>query len=382
MIHPTNPENSEYDPRLITAIPLEAIGAASSDVASVAGRLIHTIDERIEGNAGLVGSVATKLKRAISSRVKAITKRVDSVLANIKSRIDQTIIDNVVSIQPIREKLGLLQPGIPEQPSEPITDNPPVIIPTIVQPSEPCINNTPWPRQTLAYHFYGLNPIEFGGNSAEPRNPARTSYYFLYKCNDGQAGQWSYFAWDFVNRTPTITSWRWSGPYRWEQIPPFTGGYATCPCTGTGGGIGDDTIPSGDDTIPSGSDTIPVADSCCKVNPSSKEASPSSCFPLPQVAESDIRNVRILPWGDKRGREAWIGSECGLRALSEALAIHEPVGEWIDRITDSEWASISDDIILSAAKVGGSKSLPQSNYNPAKECELGKRQYVCSPFGE
>jgi len=43
------------------------------------------------------------------------------------------------------------------------------------------------------------------------------------------------------------------------------------------------------------------------------------------VDEKDIRNVRILPWGEEDAETAWVGSDCGQRELWALLAKQEPV---------------------------------------------------------
>lgn len=94
----------------------------------------------------------------------------------------------------------------------------------------------------------------------------------------------------------------------------------------------------------------PVSGDCCPVNPATQSAGQTlgqCCFPCPVVAEGDIRNVRILPWGQKQGPQAWIGSPCGEQALQEAFAKVTPVSVFLEILEASNpWAALQAKLVV------------------------------------
>lgn len=97
---------------------------------------------------------------------------------------------------------------------------------------------------------------------------------------------------------------------------------------GACGGRGSDTVPGG-----GGSDTVPPSPQpCCPPDPVNPDTDKNGgeekcCFPCPTISEKDIRNVRILPWGKKQGKESWLDSLCGKNEVMEFLADKETVGD-------------------------------------------------------
>jgi len=114
------------------------------------------------------------------------------------------------------------------------------------------------------------------------------------------------------------------------------------PCPGLLGDDGEEIVPSTLGLDVTLEEIVPL---CC-AKPLVEPVEPKCCFPCPTVDEKDIRNVRILPWGEEDAETAWVGSDCGQREIWAMLAKQEPVNKvkslWDNR--SSNW--------------GGKKTLP------------------------